>query len=347
MSSPSEQTILVTGANGFIGGHVLKQALDKGYHVRALVRSEKSSQTFRKILASYGEQLSWAYVPDITVVDNYASAFENPSKPITGIIHLASPFALKVEDNKRDLLEPAVQGAVVVLDAAKKYATASFKRVVLTSSFAAILDLTKGYRPGHTYTDAEWNPQGWETAELDGSTAYCASKKLAEEAAWSWMAANKPGFDLVSINPPWVFGPHIGGVEDVKKLNQSTASLSQLLDGDAIPPVDFGGFVDVRDVAAAHIAALETPEAGGQRFLCGSHFDYQTAADELRARMPELRDRIPEGTPGAGKTQELYALDGSKAEKVLGVKYTPLGQTVRDSFAEILEAEQKSASAAA
>jgi nucleoside-diphosphate-sugar epimerase len=347
MSSPSEQTILVTGANGYIGGHVLKVALEKGYHVRAVVRGEKSSQKFRTIFASYGDQLSWAYVPDMTVVDDYASAFENPPKPITGIIHLASPFTLHVKDNKHDLLEPAVKGAVGILEAAKRYDSDSLRRVVLTSSFASIIDMTKGYRPGYVYTEKDWNPQGWETADLDGSTAYCASKKLAEKAAWDWMEANKPGFDLVTINPPWVFGPHVDGVADLDKLNQSSAILAQLLDATKIPPVDFAGFVDVRDLAAAEILALETPAAGGQRFLFGSHFDYQTAADVLRENVPELRSRVPEGTPGAGLTEPMYALDGSKAERVLGIKYTPLKETMKDSFLEFVEAQKTSAPVAA
>ncbi|OIW25842.1 NAD(P)-binding protein [Coniochaeta ligniaria NRRL 30616] len=346
MSSPSEQTILVTGANGFIGGHVLKEALKKGYHVRALVRTEKSSQKFRTIFASYGDQLSWAYVPDIAVVENYASAFENPPKPITAIVHLASPFTMAVSDNKRDLLEPAVQGAVAILEAAKKYGSASLRRVVLTSSFASHVDLTQGYRPGYTYSEKDWNPQGWETAELDSATAYCASKKLAEKAAWDWIEANKPTFDLTTIEPPWVFGPHVDGVEDLKKLNQSSASLSQLLDAAEVPAVDFAGFVDVRDLGAAQILVLETPAAGGQRFLFGSHFDYQTAADILRENVPELKSRIPEGTPGAGLTQAVYAIDGSKAERVLGIKYMPLKDTLVDSFAEFVGAKKSAAVAA-
>ncbi|KAB5585330.1 hypothetical protein GE09DRAFT_22480 [Coniochaeta sp. 2T2.1] len=337
MSSPSEQTILVTGANGFIGGHVLQQALAKGYNVVAAVRTAKSASKFRPIFSSQESsgQLTWAYVPDITVVPDYASAFSAAEKPITGILHLASPFSLSVEDNKRDLLEPAVHGSLAILQAANKYATPALKRVVITSSFASNLDTTKGSRPGYTYTDADWNPQGWETADMDSSSAYCASKALAEKAAWDFIEEEKPGFDLVSINPPWVFGPHVDGVEDLAKLNQSSAALSQLLDAKAIPPVDFGGFVDARDIAAAHILALEKPEAGGNRFIVGSHFDYQSAADALRKEVPELRERIPEGTPG--KLPEVYGMDGSRAERVLGIKYRTLGETMRDAFAEYVK----------
>jgi len=345
MSSPSEQTLLITGANGYIGLHMVAHALKKGYNVRAAVRSEKSSTKGRKLFASYGSQLSWTYVPDITVVDNWAAAFDNPSKPITGILHLASPFALTVEDNKRDLLDPAVRGAVAILEAGKKYAGPALKRVVMTASFASMLDLTQGYRPGYVYTEADWNPQGWETAEGPNNVAYCASKALAEKAAWDWIESHKPGFDLVSINPTWVFGPHVGGVEDLSSLNESSHALARLLDGDEVPPVDFGGFVDVRDLAEAHLRALEVPQAGGQRFLFGSHFDYQAAADALRANVPELKERIPEGTPG--KKPEVYVIDGSKATRVLGIEYTPLAESMRDSFAEFVEAKGREAAKAA
>lgn len=347
MSSPSEQTILVTGANGYVGGHVLKAALDRGYHVLAVVRSEKSSQKYRTLFASYGDQLSWAYVPDITVVDDYASAFANPPKPITGILHLASPFTMAVKDAKTELLEPAVRGAVAILDAAKKYGSASLRRVVLTSSFAAILDGAKGYRPGYVYTEADWNPDGWEAADSDTASAYRASKKLAEKAAWEWVEANKPGFDLVSLDPAWVFGPHVESTVDFGTLNQSSLALAQLIGAAGVPPVDMAASVDVRDLAAAEIQAFETPAAGGQRFLLGIHFDYQTTADLVRENLPEIKSKIPEGTPGAGLTQPIYGLDCSKAEKVLGVKFRPLKDTVTDSYVQFVDALKRAAAAAA
>jgi nucleoside-diphosphate-sugar epimerase len=347
MSSPSEQTILITGANSFVAGHVIKAALDKGYHVRGTVRSEASTTQVRATFASYGDKLSFAIVPDITKAELYEPAFANPSAPITGVFNVAAPFALKVDDNRRDLLDPAVGGAIAILEAIKRYGP-NVRRIVNTSSFAAILDLGQGYRAGHTYTEKDWNPMTYEQAAVaDGSTAYCASKGLAEKAMWEWMEANKPSFTLATINPPWIFGPHVAPLRDTSRLNESSHALYSLLGADKVPPTDFAGFADVRVVAAAHLAAFEKDEAAGQRFLVGTHFDYQSAVDALREDMPELGSRLPLGTPGAGKTEKVYAVDGSKAERILGIKYIPLNLTMRDSFAQLLEAEKRTAAASA
>lgn len=117
------------------------------------------------------------------------------------------------------------------------------------------------------------------------------------------------------------------------------------MDNEEIPPPDFTGFVDCRDVAYAHLAALERPEAGGQRIILAQHFDYQSVADALREDLPEYASRIPKGTPGAGWKQVeddgVYAIDATKSEEILGLKYTSLAQSMKDSYLELFEAEKK------
>ncbi|KAJ9149267.1 NAD-dependent epimerase dehydratase [Pleurostoma richardsiae] len=341
MASLSEQTLLVTGANGYVAGHIIKLALEKGYKVRGTVRSDASIPKLRDTFAQYASQLTFAIVPDITKPELYERAFESS---VTGVIHTASPFVFEVKDRAKDILEPAINGAVAILDAVKLYGPC-VRRVVTTSSFAAIIDVSLGHRPGHTYTEQDWNPLTYEEGMSAswGAVTYTASKALAEKGMWAWMAAQDPPppFDLTAINPPWVFGPHVPQLDSLNGLNQSTASLrAALLDADAVPPTDFAGFVDVRDTAAAHIAALETPEAGGQRFLLGGHFDYQSAADAVRAELPELMGRVPQGQVGKGWEEEVYEIDGSKAERMLRIEYTPLAVTMRDTFLELLEAER-------
>jgi nucleoside-diphosphate-sugar epimerase len=347
MSTPSEQTLLITGATGFIGQHVLQQALSRGYNVRATVRSDKSKSKlpseFDSAISS--GQLTFASVSDITVAANYEQAFKDTTHPITGILHLASPFSFDVTDMKKDLLDPALDGTRAILEAAVQYGQGELRRIVITSSFAAIVDLKQGYRPGYTYSEKDWFEISYdEAAKADASTAYCASKSLAEKLAWDFVRQQKPSFDLTTIAPAWVFGPHVGGLErgvDFKSLNASSATLAtKLLDQNEIPPIDFGAYGDVRDVALAHILAFEKSEAGGERFLVSNHFDYQAGVDALREALPEIKTRVPEGRPGAIATEkEVYQVDGSKAERVLGVKYRSLGETMRDSFLELLESE--------
>lgn len=340
MSSPSEQTLLVTGANGFVALHIVRESLEKGYYVRGTVRSESSIAKIRDTFSQYADKLSLVVVPDITVPENYAPAFANPVKPITGVHSIAAPFTLKVEDNARDLLDPAVAGAVSILEAARKYGPEA-RRVVHISSFAAINFLLKGARPGYTYTEKDWNDMSYEeAAQSNGVIAYCTSKALAEKAQWAWVEREKPQFTLAAINPPWVFGPHVAPLAGTERLNESSALIWGLYDAKEVPAFDFGGFADVRDVAAAHIQAFERPEAGGQRFLVGSNFSYQTAVDLLREELPQLDAHLPKGNPG--KPEPAYDIDGSKAKQILGLEYTPLAKTMKDSFVQLLEAHERS-----
>lgn len=347
MSSPSEQTLLVTGANGFVAGHIIKVALEKGYKVKGAVRTNSSAAQLKATFPAFPSQLSTTIVPDITNVESFKDAF---GQDVTGVIHTASPFVFDIKDTRRDLLDPAINGAVTVLEATARYG-ASVRRVVTTASFASQLDLLAGKRPGYVYTEQDWNPMTYdEAAAAEPTAAYCASKALAERSQWDWMAAAAnsappPGFDLVALCPAWVFGPHVAPPSrGLSGLNQSSAALWRMVDRDGLPPMDFMGFVDVRDNALAHVAAFETPEAGGERFILGHHFDYQSVADAVREGIPELRDRIPAGSPGAGweelETGGVYSIDTSKAQRVLGVNYTPFSVSMKDSFLELLEAEK-------
>lgn len=182
MSSPSDQTLLVTGANGFVAGPILKLALDKGYNVRAAVRTESAAAKLRATFPQYASKLSTVLVPDITKVESFKDALD---ESITGIIHTASPFVLDDgKDIPSEMLDPAIHGAVTILEAANKYGK-SVRRVVSTSSFASNLDLLKGLRPGFTYNEKDWNPMTYEEASTaPPAAAYCASKALAEKGQW-------------------------------------------------------------------------------------------------------------------------------------------------------------------
>lgn len=333
---PSKQSILLTGISGFVGSHIAHAFLEAGYKVHGTVRSENSIPGMKKIHAKYADQLSFAVVADMTVPDALVVA----AKDVTGIVHTANPFVLNPKDNEEDLLKPSIAGVVRALEAAKAQGS-TLRRVVLTASFASILDLGSGLQPGKIYTEADWNPATYEEAKssTSGAFAYCAAKSLAERAAWEWMESNKPSFDFVAIDPPWIFGPSLGGIKSLDHLNESTEAIWKLVNGSAksVPTIDFAGFADVRDVAIAHLKAYEREEAGGQRFLVGSHFDYQTAVDSLRKDFPHLKDRIPEGSPG--EREEVYQLDGSKAQRVLGITYTPLNVTLKDTVEDLLKAE--------
>lgn len=175
--------------------HIISSFLSAGYNVRGTVRSEKSAEGVKKSHPKYTSQLSFAIVPDIAA----PHAFDEAVKGVDGVIHNASPFAFDVKDNEKELLKPAIQGTKGCLEAVKKFAP-KVKRVVVTSSFAAIVDMSKGTRPGYTYSEKDWNPCSYEDAKKgDGSVAYCASKAFAEREAWEFGKDPEVKFDVVTI----------------------------------------------------------------------------------------------------------------------------------------------------
>ncbi|KAI0138938.1 NAD(P)-binding protein [Hypoxylon sp. NC0597] len=337
-ASGTKGTILVTGGGGFVGGQIIREALESGYNVRITARTPSSAARTVARFPFYASNLSTALIPDMTVPESYKDAFADGA--ITYIVHAASPFNLAPEDNVRDLLEPATRGATSVLEAAHRYGGGKVKRVVATSSFASIIDIGKGMREGYTYSEKDWNPATWdEAAKAPGVVAYCASKALAERAMWAWMDAHKDAsFALATICPPWVFGPYAHDLESTKGLSESIGLLNNLIDSDSIPPFDFGGYADSREVAFAHIRALEVPEAAGKRFLVGQDFRYQAAVDLAREAFPELQKRLPVGKKGEWVPG--YHIDGSEATRVLGLKYGTLKDTVVRTYEQLLRARE-------
>ena len=147
-SSKSNKTVLIDGATSFIATPIIMEFLENGYKVRAQVRSESAIKRVRETFPdATEEQLDFVIIKNIMT----PGAYNDAVKGVVGVIHTASPFLLEVEDNERDLLQPAIQGTKQVLEACHKYGT-DVKRVVITSSFSSIIDIPKGNRPGYTYS---------------------------------------------------------------------------------------------------------------------------------------------------------------------------------------------------
>lgn len=200
------QTVLITGASGFIAAHVVEAFLRNGYNVRGTVRSDKTAAEVPNTRSKYSQQLSISIVPDIAAanafdeavkgVDGASILYGSPEKEkrpnilSTQIIHTASPFILNATDFETELLQPAINGTTSVLEAAQKH-NPSVSRVVVTSSFASVLDPMQGQRPGYVYKEADWNPVTPEQAMSNPVLAYLASKTFAEKAAFNYVKEKK------------------------------------------------------------------------------------------------------------------------------------------------------------
>lgn len=291
--------VIVTGATGFIGAHVVAQLLggDEWQHcvVVGTVRDPRgaAARFLRALPGADGGRRLVLEAMDLRDGASVARVFAAHADA-RAVLHVASPYRLDARDAEAELVRPAVDGTLAVLRAA--WAAPAVARVVLTSSIAAVLEggtrssllLPDAPECAHVYTEADWNDRSTATR-----MPYYYSKAAAERAAWRFVADHpaQDGRRLVVLNPYMVVGPALDPAS--RDVNQSVAPLLDLARG-ALPALlnVRWGLVDVRDVARAHLLLMADPDAQG-RYLC-SHpvVPMRDVATLLRARFPRL-NRVP------------------------------------------------------
>lgn len=335
--------VLVTGATGYVAGRLIERLLQEGLDVRATVRDASTRdrlQFLRDVEEKNPGTLSF-FSADLLKKGSFAEAM----KDCRVVFHVASPFVQSVEDPQRDLIAPAVEGTENVLQQASS--TLSVKRVVLTSSCAAIfgdnIDLES--TPRGVFDEDVWN----ESSTLDHN-AYSLSKTLAEKKAWE-IADAQQQWKLVVCNPALVLGPGL----KIYESSESFKLMMQVLDGtmaSGMPDLRIG-IVDVRDLAEAHLRAAFVEEAEGRHVLVGTNGSFPMIVDALKERfhMLKLPKRVaPKWLlwlvgPSAGITRKFvsknigreWKADNSKSIEVLGMTYRPLSETVNDFAQQIVD----------
>jgi Nucleoside-diphosphate-sugar epimerases len=237
------------------------------------------------------------------------------------------------------MLQPVIRGTFGILRSVKEYAP-SVKRVVITSSFAAIINF--GRHPA-VYSEKVWNPMTYEEG-LNPTITYPASKKLAEKAAWDFMEKEKPSFSLTTICPPLVYGPVIHQMDSLRDINTSNIKIRDFIQGkykDEIPSTMLYLWVDVRDVAHAHIQALSAAGAENERFLVtAGHYDNKQIVDIIREEYPQFTELLPPKDLPGDLPEDIYQYDNSKSVNVLGLRYHTLRESIKDTVASLLNIEK-------
>src|SRR5215470_8789547 len=272
--------VLVTGGSGFIASHCILQLLAAGHQVRTTVRNLGRESDVRAMLKRGGrealDQLSFV-AADLEHDAGWAGA----TAGCEYVLHVASPFPETVPKNEDELIVPAREGALRVLRASRD---AGVRRVVLTSSFAAI-----GY--GKKPQKTPFDETSWTDPRGEDALPYVKSKTLAERAAWDFIANEGGDLELSVVNPVGVFGPVLG-----PDYSTSILLVQRLMDG-AMPgcPRLYFGVVDVRDVADLHIRAMTHPAAKGERFLAvaGDFMSMLDIAKVLKGRLGASARRVP------------------------------------------------------
>lgn len=330
--SNADTTVLVTGASGYIAQQVILALLAKGYKVRGTVRSLDKGPALKELLARENPAATEIelFAADLTSDDGWDDA----TSGCTYVHHVASPIPAQLPKDPNDLIGPARDGALRALRAAKK---AGVKRVVMTSSVAAI---AYGYKKlPELLTEEDWSNPDY----LKDNTAYTRSKVIAEKAAWDYVKGEGTGLELTTVNPSAVLGPVLSG-----DFSASLELLTQLLSG-SLPATPNLGFqiVDVRDVAATHVAAMETPEAAGERFIAAGEYQwFREIAKTLRDHYPAYNKKLPTRSLPSFLVsvlaffnpvlkQVLPELDkqriasNEKAERLLGVTFRPAVESIK------------------
>ncbi|MBN9392723.1 MAG: aldehyde reductase [Chloroflexi bacterium] len=273
----AKELVLVTGGSGFIAVHIVVKLLERGYRVRATLRTLSRQAEVKSMLVQGGvtdfKDLEFIQA-DLTSDKNWLEA----ATGATYVMHVAAPTpAVRPEDGD-EMVKITVDGVLRVLKAAK---AAGVKRVVLTSASGAVL-------AGHKSHPALFTEEDWTDLSAN-INAYQRSKTLAEQAAWDF--SKRENLELSAVNPVAVMGPVLG-----KDFSHSNEGIRRMLIGQMPFLIKLGfDYVDVRDVADLHLLAMIRPEAAGERFLAtaNENISYKKLSEILRESLGSAAGKVP------------------------------------------------------
>jgi dihydroflavonol-4-reductase len=252
--------VLLTGSSGYIGKHICLQLLSSGFEVRASVRNTAKAEEVRAAMTTH-LPANFDLAKKLTFVELDLESDAGWNEAIAGVdvlVHSASPFPIASPKDEDELIRPAVEGTMRAIRAAH---AAGVKRVILTSSVAAIYgnDLPSGKKE---FDETMWS----DVTHPVGRIPYTKSKTLAEKVAWDYVATEAPAIELTTINPVLVIGTPLD-----RHYGSSVSVVERLLNGKdpVLPDISFS-LVDVKDVAAMHVAAITTKSANGKRYIASA-----------------------------------------------------------------------------
>lgn len=340
-------TVFISGCFGYIAKHIIHALLEQNYKVIGTVRSQEEKDKLNKQFGN-NPNLILEIVEDIRKEHAFDEAFQKHSQEIKYVLHTASPYDLETKEFTEELYKSSVYGTRAILSAIEKYGSRTVERLVHTSSYAAIMDFETERVEGTIYTENSWNPDNWEQAKECASRAYNGSKVLAEKEVWKFVEEKKDKVKLkaTTINPGYVLGPQMFDEDISKKLNTSCEIINKLIHTDPSSKIDpheiYGCYVNVSDVAKAHILAFQKDELIGKRLLMSAgRFSTQDVLDVLNKDFPALKGKIPIGYPGTGARHHNIGatVDNSETRRLLNFEFKSFEETIDEIATQILRVE--------
>ena len=327
--------VLLTGISGYIAMHCAKELLKRDYHINATVRNLDKVEDIKNALSALSLDVNKIqfFQADLLSDDNWEDAMADCEY----VMHVASPYPLNQPKDESVLIKPAVEGTERVVSLAIKN---NVKKIVLTSSVVAV-------SVGHT--KKEYSEEDWSFADKP-IAAYAKSKTLAEKKAWELIKNADTDTKLTVINPSGVIGPSL-----TSEISSTQLIIAGLMNG-KIPvnlPIHIG-YVDVRDVASAHIKALENPNSDGERIILSNtelwHKDVSKILKEGGYKAPWLTVSVPVAkflanvVPALKGAKRFLGKDmvknSTKAEDILGISYIDIKKSILDDAKSLTEFEK-------
>ncbi|KAK2071523.1 hypothetical protein P8C59_005938 [Phyllachora maydis] len=334
----SKNLVLITGATGHVGSTTLLHLLRAGYNVRAAVRTESKAAAIRSRphiqRLNPGSRLTFTCVPDITAPGAYDDAIEG----VTHVVHIASPLVtgdmVPLSQHDAYFIQPAVRGTLNMLEAANRAGTV--RRVVMTSSIVALIpcDEMEGAArrdPSRPISPNDRVPfvEGPYHSEF---AAYAASKVAALAQAETWMARERPAFDVVYLHPSFVLGRNDAATTPAQAMKGTNAVVLAMLLGKRFGPYA-GASVHVDDVARVHVAALEPTVLGNQSYILSQSAVWNDAKTIAHKSFPEARLIVN----GGNVDSTSLPIDASLTEDTFGFEHISFEQQVHDLVGQFLE----------
>jgi len=317
----TDKPILVTGATGYIASHTIKILLERGYKVRGTVRSLENKAKYDFLYNLVPDSNDNLSLVEANLLDS--AVWPSVVEGCDYVLHIASPIPPVQPKDEDELIKPAVEGTINVLEASL---AKGVKRVIVTSSGLAIMNFTE---------QKVFDENDWATSEQYARFPYGKSKVLAEKATWDFYEKNKDKIEVIVINPGLVFGPVY-----TKHGTSSEAIVANFFEGKSRPGMGANSYVsigDVRDIAEAEVRAL-TLGTSGKRYIIATDEEKTMGEliDVLRERYEKYGYTFPPKEVEA-KPLRKTVLSNQRSITELKMSYHSLTDTMLDMGRTLIE----------
>lgn len=339
MSNPESDLILLTGATGFVGSHVLDILIKQDYQIIVTIRNKDQELKLKQRYENYlryqnTDRLAFVQVEDITRDNCFDMVLKfNPN--ITHVIHLATP-KLQYNNNNEKIFDPLIKSNTNIISAIHNYGH-SIELLLIGSCFAAMINniSPRLYDPRKIYSSRDVNLISKDDSLLNEYNAYLGSKTFAETYAWKYYSdLLGPHFSMICITLPMIFGPVIdhGNID-----NDSVQHFTDLFKNSShLSNFPFPFYIDVRDAALAYVKAIQLyPYTTNRWFVATNNISSQQVVDIIHKNFPKSVENIlPKGIPGNGDKELLKqcSFDTSDSDDLVNITYTKLETTIIDMF---------------